>query len=303
MSTLKQVIRYLKNPVFRPQHTSKKKLWNIFKFWGFFSVCATISSLPGYLLLPLTGFNSSSNAVLQEQLILPVWFSIVSGVIFAPIREEATFRLWLKPNLQNISIALGFLIAMILEVYIRLSGFTINNVNLLIIHGFLIPAIASGLCYFVLKNNHRILNKITLYILKNFSTVFWLSHIVFALIHFINYDIAKVWYIVPILVLPQFIIGLYLGFLRVNYGFQWSLVAHSLHNFLALATFTLIGDKAAELVEKLQATNWSFIQVFAGLSIQDLLSFGLECSVYISSILFFAVTIIESMSGKRKFMN
>ena len=108
MSNLNQVIRYIKNPVFQPQYISKNKLQNLFKFWGFFAVCSTISSLPGYLLLPLTGFNSGSNSVLQEQLLLPVWFSIISGVVFAPIREEATFRLWLKPNLQNISIALGF---------------------------------------------------------------------------------------------------------------------------------------------------------------------------------------------------
>jgi hypothetical protein len=186
--------------------------------------------------LPLTGFNSSNNAVLHEQLLLPVWFSIISGVIFAPIREEATFRLWLRPNLQNISVALGFFVAMILEVYIRLSEFTINNISFLMIHGFLIPAIASGLFYIALRNNKGILEKIALYIRTNFSIVFWTSHIIFALIHCINYDIAKVWYIIPILVLPQFIIGLYLGFLRVNYGFKWSLAAHSLHNFLALAT-------------------------------------------------------------------
>ena len=303
MSNLKQIIHYLKNPVLQPQHISNNKLWNIFKFWGFFAICATISSLPGYLLLPLTGFTSSNNAVLQEQLLLPVWFSIVSGVIIAPIREEATFRLWIKPNLPNISIALGFLVAMIVEVYIRLSELTINNVSLLTIHGILIPAIASSLFYLVLKNNKSILDKIASYISKNFNIVFWASHIIFALIHCINYDIAKVWYIIPILVLPQFIIGLYLGFLRVNYNFKWGLAAHSLHNFLALATFTLIGSKATELSGKLQANNWNFMRAYAELSIQDLLSFILGCSIYISAILSFGATIVESMSTNRKLMN
>ena len=300
MSNLKQIISYIKHPTFDSKYTSKDKIWNILKFWGFFLIFADIASLPALLALQLISFDYGSNSVLKEQLILPVWFSIISGVIFAPIREEATFRLWLKPSLQNLSLSLGFLVAMIVEVYIKLSGFTINSISPLMIHGFLIPAVASGLFYTGLRNNRILLNKTISYLSTNFSLCFWTSHIIFALLHCVNYDIQKIWYIVPILTLSQFVIGLYLGFLRINYGFKWSLVAHGLHNLSTLAMFTLISGRTAQIVERLKENNWDFSKGVTGLSIQDQLSCALGYCIYILAIVLFFSTIKEIIPSKTK---
>ena len=252
------------------------------------------------MALQLINFDSGSNSVLKEQLVLPVWFSIISGVIFAPIREEATFRLWLKPSLLNLSLSLGFLVAMIVEIYIRLSGLTVNSISPLMIHGFLIPAVASALFYTRLRSNRILLNKTISYTSTNFSLCFWTSHIIFALIHCINYDIQKIWYIVPILTLPQLVIGLYLGFIRINYGFKWSLIAHGLHNLSTLAMFTLISGRTPQIVERLKENSWDFSKGVPGLSIQDQLSCTLGYCIYILAIVLFFRTIKEIISGKTK---
>ena len=38
------------------------------------------------------------------------------------------------------------------------------------------------------------------------------------------------WPLLPLLVLPQVIIALWLGFVRLRYGFRWAIFAHALHN-------------------------------------------------------------------------
>ena len=74
MSNLKQIISYIKHPTFDSKYTSKDQIWNILRFWGFFLVFADIASLPGLLALQIINFDSGSNSVLKDQLILNVIF-------------------------------------------------------------------------------------------------------------------------------------------------------------------------------------------------------------------------------------
>lgn len=77
---------------------------------------------------------------------------------------------------------------------------------------------------------------------KKFGYAFYLSAIVFALIHITNYDSNDNFvYLIPVLVLPQFIMGLFLGYLRVRYSFMLGYFMHALHNtiFITVALFSM----------------------------------------------------------------
>lgn len=77
---------------------------------------------------------------------------------------------------------------------------------------------------------------------KKFGYIFYLSAIVFAFIHITNYDSNdNIIYLIPILVLPQFIMGLFLGYLRVRYNFMLGYFMHALHNaiFISVALFSM----------------------------------------------------------------
>lgn len=66
---------------------------------------------------------------------------------------------------------------------------------------------------------------------NKFGFVFYFSAIIFALIHITNYNSnSTIIYIIPILVLPQFIIGLFIGYLRVRYNFMLGYLFHAIHN-------------------------------------------------------------------------
>lgn len=68
---------------------------------------------------------------------------------------------------------------------------------------------------------------------RAFPVLFWLSTIAFACIHLANFDAGALWVLLP-LVLPQFLLGVLLGYLRVHYGLWASIALHALHNGTAL---------------------------------------------------------------------
>jgi len=72
---------------------------------------------------------------------------------------------------------------------------------------------------------------------------FYSSAIVFALYHLTNYEINfRILILFPVLVLPQFIIGLLTGYLRVKFSFLWGLLLHVIHMpfFISLAVISML---------------------------------------------------------------
>ena len=70
---------------------------------------------------------------------------------------------------------------------------------------------------------------------------FYLNAAAFALFHIMNFQAIDLpWWIVPLIVLPQFIAGLYFGYIRVKNGnMLWSVGLHALHNAILLAPVLL----------------------------------------------------------------
>lgn len=82
---------------------------------------------------------------------------------------------------------------------------------------------------------------ITLFKTKtSFRIGFYVFAIIFGLVHLSNFTITKnVILLAPILVLPQILLGGYLGFIRVRFGLGWSIALHGCYNgILVLLTFS-----------------------------------------------------------------
>lgn len=72
-----------------------------------------------------------------------------------------------------------------------------------------------------------------------FPALFWLSAIGFGLIHLLNYPEEGVLLLALPLVIPQFVLGTILGYVRVHYGLWTAIVLHALHNGFALSVAAL----------------------------------------------------------------
>jgi hypothetical protein len=61
--------------------------------------------------------------------------------------------------------------------------------------------------------------------------VFYLATSLFAFLHIFNFDMSQnSIYVLPLLILPQFFMGLLAGYLRVRYNFMLCFLLHVLHN-------------------------------------------------------------------------
>ena len=80
---------------------------------------------------------------------------------------------------------------------------------------------------------------------KNYHIIFYSSAILFGLYHLSNYQFTyRLLIAAPILIFPQFAMGLLTGYLRVKYNFIWGLCLHFMHNavFLVIPLFLFSSD-------------------------------------------------------------
>lgn len=182
------------------------------------------------------GDNILFEDILLEQ---SPWLILFWGVVMAPIVEEIIFRLPLRPVALSLSIPISLVMIYLLGLF---------SVN---------PAIPSVVGLMLLGFNvYLALRRLKVPRLQQLYTrfprpIFYLSAILFGAIHIGNYD-SRVWILMPLLVLPQCVAGLFLGFVRVRYGFGWAIFAHALHNGCVMAPFLImLGLGSSELRSQL----------------------------------------------------
>lgn len=73
---------------------------------------------------------------------------------------------------------------------------------------------------------------------KSFKIAFYTLTLLFGFVHLSNFEITvNVLLLSPLLVLPQILLGSYLGFIRMKLGLLWSILLHATYNgiFLCLS--------------------------------------------------------------------
>jgi len=75
---------------------------------------------------------------------------------------------------------------------------------------------------------------------KIFKIAFYTIGVIFAYVHIFNFEITtNVLLFSPLLVAPQFFIGLIFGFIRIRFGLIWSIFLHSIYNGILVSLFLL----------------------------------------------------------------
>ena len=197
-----------------------------------------------------------SNNLINELEGLPVWYIPVATVIIAPLLEECIFRLPLRAFVLNLVLP-ACLIALV--VFGRFAG-----------ADKLLPVIlAIALLNFYISRKGAKLKKLQAFYNQYPRVVFYGIALLFGAVHITNYD-AQVWPFLPVLVLPQIIIGLLLGFVRLRYGFIWGFLLHAFHNgclLLPIFIVMIFGSEKLQqqFIESAEVENLSRLdQLIAG---------------------------------------
>ncbi len=151
--------------------------------------------------------------------------TILIGIIFAPILEEIFFRSLLKFTKRSIILFLTTVIILIIYAAFR------SKIEFV---WFLSLVFIGILCLWLFFNRY----KIELFISSKFKYFFYASALFFGLAHASNFtgNIYVIFAFSLILGGPQIVLGLILGFIRMNYGLIYSILFHMIINTTILLT-------------------------------------------------------------------
>lgn len=146
-------------------------------------------------------------------------------IVFAiPLVEEVIFRGWLSGRPGHL-LAYAVLVAAAILLVIGSSAGGL-------IKGLIVGAAAVFAAYWLWKKWHA---PALDWFQRHFVWFFAVSSLLFAFIHVFNYDSeVNLVYLLP-LVIPQFLVGLILGYARITLGFWANCLIHFAHNGLLIA--------------------------------------------------------------------
>ena len=179
----------------------------------------------------------------MKQTFLEIFSYLKNPVLEKDTNENFKYRLKKFGHLLLISLLTGFLISpifVIIEEFGLINmedhsiGEMLENFPKLVIF-FFVVIIGPSIEELIFRG------PLTLFKSKKpFKIVFYTLTILFGLIHISNFTMTKnVLLLTPILVLPQILLGGYLGFIRVRFDLGWSIALHACYNgVLMLITFS-----------------------------------------------------------------
>lgn len=171
---------------------------------------------PYSVLIYVLGLFEMQNEVmdlLEENLTV----FLITAIIFAPIIEEPIFRLHLDLTKKSILWSLGVSVILFFDSWIVVGVFWIYLIWLFVR---------------VSRNNP-----------PSLKLVVYSSAILFGLVHLSNFtslDYATQFYLIPLLIGEQVIMGLLFSFIRLRYGMKWAMIYHGLYNGFFTVAYLLI---------------------------------------------------------------
>lgn len=231
-SLLGAFFSYLRHPRYDVGFLDKSvfsKLCDVGRFVGIAVFLCFVIIFVTSFVTDYFGYNfgdNSNDVMLRENFLLVV----LSAVVLAPLIEEVVFRSFLRYRPFRLSLFIGFVYITFLFQFVdvgsdwKVWGF--YGVVLLVFFGlgfvfrFLLP---SGF----MKGLYR----------RYFFVLFYSVVLLFGFAHVFNYsNWMSMWVLAPLLVLPQLVGGVMLGYVRMLYGLKWSVFFHLFFNgFLVLA--------------------------------------------------------------------
>ncbi|WP_333820994.1 CPBP family glutamic-type intramembrane protease [Ohtaekwangia sp.] len=148
-------------------------------------------------------------------------------VLVGPFVEEVIFRLPLDLKKSSIALSIGVLTY-------RFTGNGFLTFDFLSVYTYLRLLFAIGLMILIFF--YLPVSALSLIREKYFSYCFYFTAFIFAAVHLTNFYPfnSNVLLFYPFFVLPQFIMGLCIGYVRVNCGFFYGWLLHALINLPSL---------------------------------------------------------------------
>jgi membrane protease YdiL (CAAX protease family) len=167
------------------------------------------------------GFHLPENAI--DGLDLgPLWLTII--IVVAPLGEELVFRSWLSGRPGHVTAVIALLVGIALPVISGPQGHPV------LVLGSVAVAVlvATGLLFWLRRHPPFP------WFSRHFAWFYAASALLFASVHLTNYTQGAS-LVLLVLVIPQLIAGMILGYARITYGLWSDMLLHMLHNGLLIS--------------------------------------------------------------------
>lgn len=227
VAATKDFIGFLRNPQFTTESDDSLEFATLTLLYVFIFFLIIVVSSPLMILVGVNDMQHSIDALMDS---VSIWGFIFLTVIGAPIIEELIFRWHLRrPIVLILMICMAFSAG---AAYLFVQDI-LNLLQVSIIIGFFI---ALGLLFFYSKVVRIFLDMIYR---KHFAIVFYLTVVTFAGVHLTNFSELDNLYVAPILILPQAMVALFLGYVRMKKNILWSIYFHAFHNMIPISLFLI----------------------------------------------------------------
>lgn len=190
-----------------------------------------------FFLGPLAAFAATAGGA---QTRFNIWnIPWVAGLLWAPVVEELTFRYGLRHPAQALWLVPAAMVAMLIgmrpgSAILLLVALAVCWGPLLLGYGF-----ARKPMRWRWRRRYRAL----------FPWLFHFSCLIFAGAHLVNYSFDQTpYWLMPLLVLPQWLTGTVLGWMRVKRGVGASMLLHGVFNAGPLVTIWVLAQTVPQLL-------------------------------------------------------
>ncbi len=243
ISHFKEYLGYLKSPSYEYKREQPLDLVVVTKLYFLVFALELMMFIPISSLVGLESLPHAMEAVMEQY---SGWQVFMLAVIIAPIAEEILFRFHLRYR----PLIFLFLIICLTAFNYLIVGEPIDIDSHAAMHDptLVLDSLARYLpylglmaimylLYFVIPQLRKLTNRL---IVNEFAFVFYLTAVIFALVHIFNFELGNTpWYLTPLLVLPQFVLALYLGYVRVRNNIFYSIYVHMLNNAIPMCLLFL----------------------------------------------------------------
>lgn len=237
MSTLSELTDYLKHPYFTQEREplTPRSFGMFLKLLGFTFIAITLTGMITGFLFKTLGTEGPQTTRDFDDVIENSGLYII--VFIVPFIEEFLFRFWLGRR-WGILVVLPTLLVMAALILAKISlkdlNVALSLLLLLVVAGYLITTYRRTSIYGVHDDR----------IQTFFPYLFWGTSISFALMHLGNFNTSGIGLLAVIIVLPQFIAGTMMGYIRMRLGFLAGFAFHAAYNGIIMMMVMSAGNGA-----------------------------------------------------------
>lgn len=239
MAVVKDMMRYLRkpHPIARREAFTPDAVLSILKLLGFAFLMLPLLGIFMGVIFAVTGVTLPEPSEEFTDMASSPNF-IFLAAIMAPIVEEFLYRAWLGRGWGVFLVAPLLLVGLALGVLVGTEGLSSamrSGLAIMIIGSFALYLSR----YLKVRRDVVSLDKA---LIKVCPFAFWGSSLGFGLMHLANYEGGEMGLLLPLIILPQFVVGVILGYVRMRFGLLSAIVFHGAYNTALLTVFTMLGE-------------------------------------------------------------